>query len=231
MRAMILAAGLGKRMQPLTANLPKPLLQVGGKSLIERQIDRLKDAGVTEFVINHFYLGQMIEEHLGDGSAFGVKIIYSREPIQLETAGGIIKSLPKLQDESFIVVNADVWSDFDFSSLQPVDGVDRLAHLVLVRNAEHNPLGDFHLDDRGRVHEDPDAEGERLTFSGISVMHRNLFAGLPIQPMSVIPLLQQAMSENKVSGEIHSGVWVDVGTPERLQEVQKGYAASGEDAP
>ena len=228
---MILAAGLGKRMQPLTASLPKPLLQVGGKSLIQRQIDRLKDAGVTEFVINHFYLGQMIEDHLGDGSTLGVKIIYSREPIQLETAGGIIKSLPKLQEESFIVVNADVWSDFDFSSLQPVDGVDRLAHLVLVRNAEHNPLGDFHIDDRGRVHEDPDAEGERLTVSGISVMHRNLFAGLPIQPMSVIPLLQQAMSEKKVSGEIHSGVWVDVGTPERLQEVQKGYAASGEDAP
>lgn len=228
---MILAAGLGKRMQPLTASLPKPLLQVGGKSLIQRQIDRLKDAGVTEFVINHFYLGQMIEEHLGDGSTLGVKIIYSREPIQLETAGGIIKSLPKLQEESFIVVNADVWSDFDFSSLQPVDGVDRLAHLVLVRNAEHNPLGDFHIDDWGRVHEDPDAEGERLTFSGISVMHRNLFAGLPIQPMSVIPLLQQAMSEKKVSGEIHSGVWVDVGTPERLQEVQNGYAASGEDAP
>ena len=186
---------------------------------------------MTELVINHFYLGQMIEKHLGDGSDLGVKIIYSREPIQLETAGGIIKSLPKLQDESFIVVNADVCSDFDFSSLQPVDGVDRLAHLVLVRNAEHNPLGDFHIDDRGRVHEDPDAEGERLTFSGISVMHRNLFAGLPIQPMSVIPLLQRAMSENKVSGEIHSGVWVDVGTPERLQEVQKGYAASGEDAP
>lgn len=228
---MILAAGLGKRMQPLTASLPKPLLQVGGKSLIQRQIDRLKDAGVTEFVINHFYLGQMIEDHLGDGSTLGVKIIYSREPIQLETAGGIIKSLPKLQEESFIVVNADVWSDFDFSSLQPVDGVDRLAHLVLVRNAEHNPLGDFHIDDWGRVHEDPDAEGERLTFSGISVMHRNLFAGLPIQPMSVIPLLQQAMSEKKVSGEIHSGVWVDVGTPERLQEVQNGYAASGEDAP
>ena len=228
---MILAAGLGKRMQPLTANLPKPLLQVGGKSLIERQIERLKDAGVTELVINHFYLGQMIEEHLGDGSALGVKIIYSREPIQLETAGGIIKSLPKLQEESFIVVNADVWSDFDFSSLHPVDGVDRLAHLVLVRNAEHNPLGDFHIDDWGRVHEDPDAEGERLTFSGISVMHRNLFAGLPIQPMSVIPLLQQAMSEKKVSGEIHSGVWVDVGTPERLQEVQNGYAASGDDAP
>ena len=228
---MILAAGLGKRMQPLTANLPKPLLQVGGKSLIERQIDRLKEAGVSEFVINHFYLGRMIEQHLGDGSSLGVKIIYSREPIQLETAGGIIKSLPKLQDACFIVVNADVWSDFDFSSLRPVDGVDRLAHLVLVRNAEHNPLGDFHIDDRGRVHEDSDAEGEKLTFSGISVMHRNLFAGLPIQPMSVIPLLQQAMSENKVSGEIHSGVWVDVGTPERLQEVQKWYAASSEDAP
>ena len=227
---MILAAGLGKRMQPLTANLPKPLLKVGGKPLIEHQIERLKDAGVTEFVINHFYLGRMIEEHLGNGSTLGIKIVYSREPIQLETAGGIIKSLPKLQDESFIVVNADVWSDFAFAPLQPVDGVDRLAHLVLVRNAEHNPLGDFYINDRGRVHEDPEAEGERLTFSGISVMHRNLFAGLPIQPMSVIPLLQQAMLENKVSGEIHSGVWVDVGTPERLQEVQERYAASGEDA-
>ena len=227
---MILAAGLGKRMQPLTANLPKPLLKVGGKPLIEHQIERLKDAGVTEFVINHFYLGRMIEEHLGNGSTLGIKIVYSREPIQLETAGGIIKSLPKLQDESFIVVNADVWSDFAFAPLQPVDGVDRLAHLVLVRNAEHNPLGDFYIDDRGRVHEDPEAEGERLTFSGISVMHRNLFAGLPIQPMSVIPLLQQAMLTNKVSGEIHSGVWVDVGTPERLQEVQELYTASGEDA-
>ncbi|MGA0202808.1 MAG: nucleotidyltransferase family protein, partial [Pseudohongiellaceae bacterium] len=143
MRAMILAAGLGKRMQPLTANLPKPLLQVGGKSLIERQIDRLKDAGVTEFVINHFYLGQMIEEHLGDGSALGVKIIYSREPIQLETAGGIIKSLPKLQDESFIVVNADVWTDFPFSTLP--DTINGDAHLVLVPNPPHHPDGDFAL--------------------------------------------------------------------------------------
>ena len=228
MRAMILAAGQGERMQPLTANLPKPLLQVGGKPLIEHQIDRLRAAGVTEFVINHFYLGQMIEERLGNGSSWGIKINYSREPIRLETAGGIIKSLPKLKDESFIVVNADVWSDFDFAPLQPVDGVDRLAHLVLVRNAEHNPLGDFYIDDRGRVHEDPEVDGERLTFSGISVMHRNLFAGLPIQPMSVTPLLQQAMKENKISGEIHSGVWVDVGTPERLEEVQTRFASPDE---
>ncbi|MBK51104.1 MAG: mannose-1-phosphate guanylyltransferase [Gammaproteobacteria bacterium] len=228
MRAMILAAGLGTRMQPLTANLPKPLLEVGGKTLIQHQIHRLRDAGVTELVINHFYLGRMIEEHLGDGSLLGVKIDYSREPILLETAGGIIKSLPKLRDESFIVVNADVWSDFDFALLQPIDGVDRLAHLVLVRNTEHNPLGDFYIDDRGRVHEDPEAEGERLTFSGISVMHKKLFSGLPIQPMSVTPLLQQAMKGNKISGEIHNGAWLDVGTPERLQEVQARFTSSGE---
>ena len=219
MRAMILAAGLGKRMQPLTANLPKPLLKVGDKSLIEHQLERLKAGGVSGVVINHFYLGGMIEEHLGDGSRLGLEVSYSREPIRLETAGGIIKSLPKLKDDSFIVVNADVWTDFDFSTLEPLDGKDRLAHLVLVRNAEHNPQGDVYIDAQGRGHEDHDARDERLTFSGISVMHKNLFKGLPIQPKSVIPLLQEAMQNDQVSGEVHEGMWIDVGTPERLQEV------------
>lgn len=219
MRAMILAAGLGKRMQPLTANIPKPLLKVGDKTLIEHQIERLKAGGVTGVVINHFYLGSMIEEHLRDGARLGVDISYSREPIRLETAGGIIKSLPKLKDDSFIVVNADVWTDFDFSTLEPLDGSDRLAHLVLVRNAEHNPQGDFYIDEQGRVHEDHEARDQRLTFSGISVMHKNLFKGLPIQPRSVVPLLQEAMQQDKVSGEVYEGMWVDVGTPERLQEV------------
>ncbi len=218
---MILAAGLGKRMQPLTADLPKPLLKVGDKSLIEHQLDRLSAAGVTGVVINHFYLGEKIEEALGDGSQFGLEIEYSREAIRLETAGGIIKSLPKLRDDSFIVVNADIWTDFDFSKLEPVDGEDRLAHLVLVANAEHHPHGDFYIDDDGRVHEDHNARDERLTFSGISVMHKNLFVGLPIQPRSHIPLLQEAMKADKVSGEVHSGLWIDVGTPERLQEVNR----------
>ena len=219
MHAMILAAGLGRRMQPLTANLPKPLLLVGGKPLIEHQIEKLVVAGVSAIVINHFYLGDMIEAALGDGSRFGVEISYSREAIRLDTAGGIIKSLRQLQDDSFIVVNADIWTDFDFSNLQAVDGNDRLAHLVLVENTDHNPHGDFFIDDDGRVHEDHTARDQKLTFSGISVLHRNLFSGHSIQPLSVVPLLRAAMLKNQVSGEFHPGLWMDIGTPERLQEV------------
>ncbi|MFK7863822.1 MAG: N-acetylmuramate alpha-1-phosphate uridylyltransferase MurU [Pseudohongiellaceae bacterium] len=219
MRAMILAAGLGKRMQPLTADRPKPLLDVAGKSLIEHQILRLVAGGVTGVVINHFYLGGMIEEALGNGSRFGIDISYSREAIRLETAGGIIKSLPKLKDDSFIVVNADIWTDFDFSTLKPLNGTDELAHLVLVENRDHNPHGDFYLDDNGRVHENSDCGDSCLTFSGISVMHKKMFEGLPIRPSSTVPLLQAAMSANKVSGEHFGGLWVDVGTPERLAEV------------
>lgn len=219
MRAMILAAGLGKRMRPLTDDLPKPLLKVGDRTLIEHQISRLKAGGVTGIVINHFYLGGLIEQALGDGSRYGVPISYSREPILLDTAGGIIKSLPRLADESFIVVNADVWTDFDFSTLEAVDGEKRLAHLVLVDNAEHNPGGDFHLNPEGLVRNGEGNEGSSLTFAGISVMHKKLFAGLPIQPRSVVPLLQDAMKKDQVSGEHFQGEWVDIGTPERLADV------------
>lgn len=217
MRAMILAAGQGKRMLPLTANLPKPLLKVGNKTLIEHQIDKLVAAGVTGIVINHFYLGGMIQPVVGDGSRWGISIRYSREPILLDTAGGIIKALPQLVDDSFIVVNADVWTDFDFARLQPVDGETCVAHLVLVANAEHNPEGDFRLDDRGLVHDR--AKNAGLTFSGISVMHKKLFTGLPIQPRSVVPLLRAAMAEGKVTGEQFAGEWMDIGTPERLADV------------
>lgn len=218
MRAMILAAGLGKRMQPLTAHTPKPLLKAGDKTLIEHQVLKLAAAGVSGIVINHFYLGSMIQELLRDGARFHVPIDYSREPILLDTAGGIIKALPKLRDECFIVVNADVWTDFDFARLQPIDGENCLAHLVLVPNARHHPEGDFSIDEAGLVHEEPGAQ-ERLTFSGISVMHRNLFRGMPIQPRSVVPLLKAAMKDNLVTGEVHWGEWLDIGTPERLQEL------------
>ncbi|MBL4581918.1 MAG: nucleotidyltransferase family protein [Gammaproteobacteria bacterium] len=224
MRAMILAAGLGKRMQPLTADLPKPLLKVGNKTLIEHQIERLVDGGITGIVINHFYLGGMIEELLGNGSRYGTSISYSKEPIRLETAGGIIKALPKLKDDCFVVVNADIWTDFNFASLEPVDGIDRLAHLVLVENADHNPHGDFYIDDKGRVHEEHSARDQRLTFSGISVMHKNLFHGYPIQPRSMVPLLQEAMREDQVSGAVYEGLWMDIGTPERLSEVNAIFA-------
>ena len=229
MRAMILAAGLGKRMQPLTANLPKPLLKVRGKPLIEHQIEKLVAAGVSGIVINHFYLGDMIEAAVGDGKRFGVEISYSRETTRLDTAGGIIKSLSQLQDDSFIVVNADIWTDFEFSRLQAVDGKDRLAHLVLVDDADHNPYGDFYIDEVGRVHEDHSTRDQKLTFSGISVLHKKLFTGLSIEPLSVVPLLQAAMAENRVSGVIHPGLWMDIGTPERLLKVNAlASAAAGE---
>ncbi len=229
MRAMILAAGLGKRMQPLTANLPKPLLKVGDKTLIEHQIERLVAGGITGIVINHFYLGGMIEELLGNGSRYGTEISYSKEAIRLETAGGIIKALPLLEDDCFLVVNADIWTDYDFSQLQAVDGFDRLAHLVLVENADHNPHGDFYIDDNARVHEDHSAPDQRLTFSGISVLHKNLFRDYPIQPRSMIPLLQDAMMADQVSGEVYAGRWMDIGTPERLQEINALVEAADAD--
>ena len=219
MRAMILAAGLGERMQPLTADIPKPLLEVGGKSLIVHQVERLVAGGVTGVVVNHFYLGEKIQEALGNGSKFGIEILYSKEAIRLETGGGIIKSLPKLEDESFIVVNADIWADFDFSKLQTLQPRERLAHLVLVENSDHNPRGDFYINENGRVHEEKKASDKRLTFSGISVLHKKLFEGYSIQPISLVPLLQKAMANNLVTGEIHDGLWFDVGTPERLEEV------------
>jgi len=219
MRAMILAAGLGKRMQALTVDLPKPLLKVGNKTLIEHQIERLVAGGVTGIVINHFYLGAMIEELLGNGSKYGTSISYSKEPIRLEAAGGIIKALPKLKDDCFVVVNADIWTDFNFSSLEPVDGIDCLAHLVLVENADHNPHGDFYIDEKSRVHEDHSVRDQRLTFSGISVMHKNLFRDYPIQPRSIVPLLQEAMLEGQVGGTVYGGMWMDIGTPQRLKEI------------
>lgn len=225
MRAMILAAGLGKRMRPLTDHQPKPLLKVGDLSLIEHQVLRLIDGGITDIVVNHFYLGSMIEEHLGNGKRFGINIAYSREPIRLDTAGGIIKSLPKLKDDCFIVVNADIWTDFPFASLPQIDGEQVLAHLVMVENAEHHPQGDFYIDGEGRVHEDKNSAGQKLTFSGISVIHRRLLAGFPIQPRSLVPLLQDAMKQDAVRGEIYRGTWVDIGTPERLQGINESYAA------
>ena len=147
----------------------------------------------------------------------------------MDTAWGILKSRQTLQDDCFIVVNADIWTDFDFSNLQAVDCKDRLAHLILADNTDHNPYGDFYIDDAGRVHEDHSARDQKLTFSGISVLHKNLFTGLAIEPRSVVPLLQAAMTENQVSGEIHPGLWMDVGTPQRLQEVNVlANAAAGE---
>jgi MurNAc alpha-1-phosphate uridylyltransferase len=216
---MILAAGLGKRMRPLTDNLPKPLLRVGGSALIEHQIERLVRSGVRQLVINHHYMGDKIEALIGDGSRYGAQVAYSVEEVRLETAGGIVKALPLLRDPCFVVVNADVWTDFPYDTLRSIDGVECLAYLVLVPNTEHHPYGDFYLDAEGRVHEDHERHDQRFTFSGISVLHRNLFEGCSVEPMPLVPLLSRAMAQNRVRGEIYTGAWLDIGTPERLREL------------
>ncbi|BBP61908.1 N-acetylmuramate alpha-1-phosphate uridylyltransferase MurU [Pseudomonas sp. St316] len=223
MKAMILAAGKGERMRPLTLTTPKPLIRVGGVPLIEYHLRALARAGFTEIVINHAWLGQQIEDHLGDGSRFGVNIGFSPEGEPLETGGGIFRALPLLGDEAFVVVNGDVWTDYDFSALRrPLEG---LAHLVLVDNPEHHPNGDFILAD-GKVH-DGQTPADNLTYSGIAVLHPRLFDGCTGGAFKLAPLLRAAMAEGRVSGEHLKGHWVDVGTHERLAQVETLIEASG----
>ncbi len=215
MRAMILAAGHGKRMRPLTDNLPKPLLKVAGKPLIVWHIENLRQAGVENIVINMGWKGWKLPEVLGDGSDYGVSLQYSDEQDTgpLETAGGIHHALPLLGNEPFIVVNGDIWCDFNYSNLHLAN--DNLAHLVLIDNPEHNPDGDFCLRD-SRVY---DAGEPRFTFSGIGCYRPELFSSLPAGKAALAPLLRNAMSDKKVSGEYFSGEWRDIGTPERLQQL------------
>ena len=220
MKVMILAAGLGTRMRPLTDHCPKPLLEVAGKPLIVRHIERLVAAGFREFVINTAHLGEMIEARLGDGSAWDASIVYSREPQPLETAGGIVAALPLLGGCPFVVLNGDIWSDYPLQQLraQPLRG---LGHLILVNNPVHNPSGDFLLCD-GKVAPKGDAVG--YTFSGLSILHPDLFAGWCSKSGQAFPLrevLLPALRDGLVSGERYDGYWLDVGTPERLQALQE----------
>lgn len=217
MKAMILAAGLGTRMRPLTLDTPKPLLKIAGKPMIEHQISRLRQAGFTELVINHAWLGAQIESTLGSGERLGVSIEYSSEAEPLETAGGIVKALSWLSpdgDVPFAVINGDIFCSYDFGAL-PTQ-IEGDAHVVLVPNPEHNPKGDFVLSD-GRVL----SEGANAyTFSGISVLSPRLFDGLEVgQQAALAPLLRHAIGQGKVTGECYDGYWVDVGTPQRLEEV------------
>ncbi|SEP13225.1 N-acetylmuramate alpha-1-phosphate uridylyltransferase MurU [Aquisalimonas asiatica] len=221
MRAMILAAGRGERMRPLTDHTPKPLLPVAGRPLIDWHLQRLADAGVSEVVINLAWLGEQIAEHVGDGSRWGLRVRYSREgDAALETGGGIARALPWLGNAPFLVVNGDVWCDYDPAPLlQPMDG---LAHLVLVPNPAHNPEGDFGLV-RGRV---VTGGGERLTFSGIGVYAPALFDGHPGGAFRLAPLLREAAEQGRVSGTRHDGLWCDVGTPERLEALNARLSGS-----
>lgn len=213
--AMLLAAGRGERMRPLTDHTPKPLLPAGGKPLIVWHIERLAAAGLRELVVNHAHLGERLEQALGDGSRWGVRIRYSAEGRALETGGGICKALPLLGPAPFLVVNADVWTDLDFATLALPERM--LAHLVLVDNPRHHPAGDFHLA-ADRVL----AEGEpRLTFSGVGIYRPALFEGCGPGAFPLAPLLRAAMASGLVSGEHYRGRWVDVGTPLRLAELDE----------
>ncbi|MBU0654665.1 MAG: nucleotidyltransferase family protein [Gammaproteobacteria bacterium] len=217
MKAMILAAGHGTRMRPLTDHTPKPLLPAGGKPLIVWHIEKLARAGFRDIVINLAWLGWQIPAALGDGSRWNLRLHYSDEQGEgaLETAGGIIKALPLLGNEPFLVVNGDVWCDYACLPLQLAE--HDLAHLVLVNNPAHNLKGDFALHD-GRV----SGEGEgRYTFSGIGYYHPELFAGLEYGKRPLAPLLREAMQQGLVSGEWFGGDWRDIGTPERLAELDR----------
>lgn len=222
MKAMILAAGRGERMRPLTDHTPKPLLPVGGKPLIAWHIERLRDAGFTDIVINHAHLGEQIEAAFGNGSALGVRIAWSPESAgALETAGGIRHALPLLGNAPFLVVNGDIWCDWPFERARQIE-IDgrRQVHLVMVRNPPHNTKGDFTLD-HGRILS-AETAAPRLTFSGIGIYTPSLFAGLADPaPAKLAPIIRAAADAGHVSGELHTGEWIDVGTPERLHEIDK----------
>lgn len=216
MKAMILAAGRGERMRPLTDDTPKPLLRIGGQTLIERHIHALRRAGVKEFVVNTAHLGERIETALGDGSAYSAVIAWSREPEgALETGGGIFNALPLLGSEPFLVVNADIWTDFPFESV--LNDPAGLAHLVMVDNPPHHPDGDFSLFDGLLSQRGP----RMLTFSGIGVYRPELFAGCQPGSFPLAPLLRNAMDAARVGGEYYAGNWFDIGTPERLDAVNE----------
>lgn len=216
MKAFILAAGRGERMRPLTDRTPKPLLPAGGKPLIVWHLERLAAAGFREIVINHAHLGEQIEAALGDGAQWGLHIRYSAEPPgALETAGGIANALPLLGDQPFLVVNGDIWCDFDFGRFSGSTAAD--AHLVMVANPAHHAGGDFSLDDRRVIY----ADGEQtLTYAGIGVFSPSFFADVKRGTvMKLRPLLDAAIAAGTLTGERYTGRWVDVGTPQRLAEL------------
>ena len=217
MKAMLLAAGRGERLRPITDEIPKALVEAGGKPLIGWHLERLARAGFREAVINVSHLGERIVERLGDGSSYGLRLSYSRERERLETAGGIANALPLLGTEPFLLVNADVYCECDFVRLREVALGERLAHLVLVPNPPHKDKGDFSLR-HGMVGDEP---GARYTYSGVALMKPALVA--PVKPgdkAPLAPLLYDAARRGKLGGELYQGLWQDVGTIERLAELE-----------
>ena len=210
-------------MGALTDRMPKPLLEVGGRPLIEHQIRRLAAAGFRDVVVNLAWLGDRIEAHLGDGSEFGVRVRYSREPEEaLDTGGGIRRALPLLGEEPFVVVNSDIWSDYPFEKLHGAAAGD--GHIVLVDNPAHHPRGDFALAPDEKV---LDAGCYRLTFSGIGSYRPRLFAARSIERFPLVAVLREAIEAGTLSGEHHRGEWIDAGTPDRLRALDRALRADG----
>lgn len=226
-RALLLAAGRGERLRPLTDTVPKPLLEVGGRALIEHHLVRLAAAGIGDVVVNLAWHGDRVRERLGDGRRYGARVAYSDEGEALETAGGIVHARALLGDAPFAVVNADVWTDYDFARLALPDG--KLAHLVLVPNPAHNRDGDFVLE-HGAVSNPGgslrEGSAPALTFSGIAAYAPALFADLAPGKRPLAPVLRAACERGVVSGELFDGGWCDVGTPERLDNLRASVGAA-----
>jgi MurNAc alpha-1-phosphate uridylyltransferase len=221
MKAMILAAGRGERMGALTAHEPKPLLAVGNSTLIERHLAKLAAAGFRDVVINLSYLGARIRERLGDGARFGLAIAYSEEgEPPLETAGGIVRALPLLGAERFLLVNSDVYTDLD---LRAFASGALASTLLLVPNPAHNARGDFGLDERGQT----TADEPKLTYGGVAVLETRLFADLTPGRRPLKPVLDGAIARGALRGQFYDGVWIDVGTPERLEEARRSVEVEG----
>lgn len=234
MKAMILAAGLGNRMRPLTEHTPKPLLCAGGKPLIEYHLENVRRAGIREVIINLAYLGEKIRTHLGDGQQFGLQIIYSTEPEPLETGGAILHALDLLGEEPFLLVNGDVWCDLEFTQFihQPVVenrfAAKQLGHLLLVPNPEFHQQGDFALASNGLLLDDPEKiHPQRFTFGGISLLKPELIAHYPDkrQKFPLVEVLRRAISNGQLTGQVHHGHWSDVGTPVRLHLLEDYLSA------
>jgi len=216
MRAMILAAGRGERMRPLSDKIPKPLIKIHSKPIIVWHIEKLAYLGFSEIIINIAHLGDKITSYLGDGSKWGVSLLYSdeRESGALESGGGIIKALPLLGSDTFLVVNGDIWCDYEFES--DFDLGNDLAHLILVANPQHNPLGDFGLEKSRALN----SSSTKYTFSGIGYYRAELFNGCKNEKFPLAPILRQAIDNNRVSASLYDGKWYDIGTPQRLHEAE-----------
>lgn len=220
MKAMILAAGYGKRLRPLTDHTPKPLVSVGGKPLIVHHLEKLAAAGFEDVVINLGHLGFKIPEALGNGSSWGISITYSEEgPDPLETGGGIAKALPSLGSEPFLLVNGDVWTDLELSSLSLKLDAGDLAHLLLVESPDWREKGDFDLQENRVI----ESQSPTLLYSGIAIYHPLLLEGAKVERFSIVPRLKQAIVGNQVGGSLYHGKWDDVGTPDRLEALQSEY--------